>query len=42
MKMCVCNKSANHPYCDGTHNKKLIENSKGTPFIVIKEEDDSK
>ena len=39
MKMCVCHKSRNQPYCDGSHNKVLLENNKGTPFIRIKEEE---
>lgn len=42
MKMCVCNKSANHPYCDGSHNKRLIENSKGTAFVQTKEPEGDK
>ena len=40
MKMCVCNKSAMFPYCDGSHNKKMMEESKGTPFVVTKKEDE--
>jgi CDGSH-type Zn-finger protein len=39
MKKCVCNKSQLYPYCDGSHNKIITENSKGTPFIRVSKEE---
>jgi CDGSH-type Zn-finger protein len=38
MKMCVCHRSKNQPYCDGSHNKILVEENVGKPFVRIKPE----